>query len=136
MTTSVKPHMVNLIGLRSLSLRWCLFRQQYSSLVDALGSQNVLKNGVAHWLKRFRDWKRSWTNSVQKSWLRAASNSGVLKVKYYKADALPSELASPGQHITFFSLPILLSSLPPYGGDLTLSGSLHVLALGNSCAGS
>ena len=37
--------------------------------------------------------------------------------------------------IVFLPLPILLSSLTLYGGGLTLSGSLHVLAFEETCKG-
>ena len=38
--------------------------------------------------------------SAKNPWLRAVSNAGLLKAKYYKAEALPSELAGPGLRAT------------------------------------
>ena len=49
---SLSNHMLFFIET-IFSLRWCLFQQQYSSSVDALGGQHFLKNEVAHWLNKF-----------------------------------------------------------------------------------
>ena len=52
-----------------------------------LDSQHVSKNGFAHWLTRFHDWKDHKLIQREKSLVYSC---------FYEAYALPSELAGPG----------------------------------------